>query len=342
MSFLLPIAKWIAKSDTQHETAPRSKAQPTVEWQVNGLCNYDCTYCIQSRKSRVGYPDTATIDAIVGGLGTLPGVWEVKMSGGEVFAFKGFIDHVVPQMMHRTQHVISVLTNFSAPIHVLRRFSELTGSRLRITSASFHPDTAKLDEFLAKAIEYRECRESNNPNSSFVVNVVLVPGSVSHHFRYRDALNDAGLRYFPQLMKIRGGVYPYDDSEIAMIAEITGGSCNPREVNRAPNYQGLFCEAGMSYFIIDQKGEAYTCRTAKKYSGVDDAFAPDEDDDAVNGQDDFKVKARLGSFVRGDFQLFREGGLCPYSICPCTVPANRGIVHLPPHTKIPTEEEFDA
>lgn len=342
MSFLLPISKWITKSSKQREKGFRTKAQPTVEWQVNGLCNYDCTYCIQSRKSRVGYPDTETIDAIVGGLSSLPGVWEVKMSGGEVFAFKGFIEQVIPQMMQRTVHEVSVLTNFSAPIHVLRRFSELTGDRLRITSASFHPDTADLDEFLAKAIEYRDCRESNNPNSSFVVNVVLVPGSVSHHFRYRDALNDAGLRYFPQLMKIRGGVYPYDASEIAMIAEITGGSCDPREVNRAPNYQGLFCEAGMSYFIVDQKGEAYTCRTAKKYAKVDDTLDLDDDDVAVNGQNDFKVKARLGSFVRGDFQLFQEGGLCPYSICPCTVPANRGIVHLPPHTRIPTEGEFDA
>jgi hypothetical protein len=98
----------------------------------------------------------------------------------------------------------------------------------------------------------------------------------------------------------------------------------------------------MSYFIVDQKGEAYTCRTAKKYVRVDDAFDLDDDDVAVNGQNDFKVKARLGSFVRGDFQLFREGGLCPYSICPCTVPANRGIVHLPPNTKILTEGEFDA
>ena len=28
----------------------------TVEWQVCGVCNYDCSYCIQSRKSRVGHP----------------------------------------------------------------------------------------------------------------------------------------------------------------------------------------------------------------------------------------------------------------------------------------------
>jgi sulfatase maturation enzyme AslB (radical SAM superfamily) len=30
--------------------------QPTIEWQVCGHCNYDCSYCIQSKSARVGHP----------------------------------------------------------------------------------------------------------------------------------------------------------------------------------------------------------------------------------------------------------------------------------------------
>jgi len=100
------------------------------------------------------------------------------MSGGEPFAFKGFINLVIPQLVERTNHRISVLTNFSAPVSVLARFCQLTAERLRITSASLHPDTVCADEFIDKAIAYRDLRNEFNPNSSFVVNVVLVPGSV--------------------------------------------------------------------------------------------------------------------------------------------------------------------
>lgn len=348
MSFPLPIAKWFTDSWAGRGSGSQRNVQPTVEWQVNGICNYDCMYCIQSRKNRVGVPSSDTIRAIIGGLGTLPDIWEVKMSGGEVFAFKGFIEQVVPELMNRTVHNVSVLTNFSAPINILKRFSEFTGPRLRITSASFHPDTANLDEFVAKAIEYRTFRQQNNPSSSFVVNVVMVPGKLKQHYKYRDAITEAGFRYFPQLMKIRGGVYPYDDSEISTITEITGGSHDPRKVNRAPSYQGLFCEAGKSYFIVDQTGEAYTCRTGKKYTTVGhqnnvDDDASEEFDASVDSGDRYvKTQSRLGSFVRGDFKLFQRGGLCPYPICPCTVPANRGIVHLPSGSDSSDIGEFDA
>jgi len=255
-----------------------------------------------------------TIRAIIGQFAQLPGEWELKMSGGEPFAFKGFIGSVIPQLVNRTSHFISVLTNFSAPVDVLERFCKLTSGRLRITSASLHPDTACVDEFVDKAIAYRDLRACHNPHSSFVVNVVLVPGYVANHLTYREKIETAGLRYFPQLMKIKGGVYPYNDADRKLIEELTGGSHDPRKVNRSPNYNGVHCEAGAWYFTVDQTGEAYSCRTGKRFLEIND-------------------QARLGNLVDGTFQLRKRGGPCPYSICPCTVPANRGIVRLSPEIR---------
>lgn len=288
---------------------PYPDLQPTVEWQVNGFCNYDCTYCIQSVASRVGIPSDATVRAIVGELAKLPGTWEIKMSGGEPFAFKGFVGLVIPQLVERTPHRISVLTNFSASLDVLQRFCQLVGDRLHITSASLHPDTADLTEFIDKAVAYRELRAAHCPNSSFVVNVVLVPGHVTDHLAYRERIESEGLRYFPQLMKIKGGVFPYDASERAIIEELTGGSHDPRVVNRSPSYEGAHCEAGAWYFTVDQTGEAYSCRTGKRFVEIDD-------------------RARMGNLAQGTFALRTQGGRCPYPICPCTVPVNRGIVRL--------------
>ncbi len=86
---------------------------PTIEWQVAGACNYDCSYCIQSRRYRRGRPDAAQIDSALSFFRGLPGTWEIKCSGGEAFAHPAFLDTIVPGLMASTPHLISVLTNLS-------------------------------------------------------------------------------------------------------------------------------------------------------------------------------------------------------------------------------------
>lgn len=281
--------------------------QPTVEWQVNGHCNYRCTYCIQSPKRRVGMPTEAMVTHVIDAFATLPGTWEIKMSGGEPFAYHGLMKWVIPGLVERTPHHISILTNFSAPLAVLERFCRLTGPRLRITSASLHLEHDTVEAFLAKALAYRALRAAHNPHSSFVVNSVLVPGKIQAQLAIKEAVEAEGLRFFPQLMKIKGGVYPYGARETRLIERLTGGSHKPTEVNRAPSYQGQHCDAGVWYFVVDQHGEAHSCRTGKRLAIADD-------------------EANLGNLAEGTFQRRRVGGPCPYPICPCTVPANRGIV----------------
>ena len=84
---------------------------PTVEWQVAGACNYDCSYCIQSRKYRRGRPHREQIASALDFFASLPGRWEIKCSGGEAFAHPLFMAAIVPGLMARTDHNISILTN---------------------------------------------------------------------------------------------------------------------------------------------------------------------------------------------------------------------------------------
>ncbi|MFT7623780.1 MAG: organic radical activating enzyme [Myxococcota bacterium] len=287
---------------------PFADLEPTVEWQVNGVCNYDCTYCIQSRAYRTGMPDQAVSEAIVTGLAALPGRWEIKMSGGEPFAYPGLMRWVIPGLVEQTRHRISILTNLSASLKTLGRFSELTGSRLSIVSASLHLEYVDSKEWIAKAVEFAALRDRHNPRSSFVVNSVLVPGRLAEQRDIKERVEAAGLRYFPQLMKIKGGVFPYSAREQQIILELTGGSESPRDVNRAPSYEGHHCEAGAWYFVVDQRGEAWSCRTGKRFAVEDDR------------------EAYMGNLADGSFARRQKGGLCSYSICPCTVPANRGVI----------------
>lgn len=293
-----------------------------MEWQVNGACNYDCTYCIQSKKRRVGIPEETTAAAIIRSFATLPGRWEIKMSGGEPFANPGFVRHIVPALAQQTPHLISVLTNFSAPVKMLEAFCKAAGDRLRVTSASIHLEFDAVDAFIAKAIAYRDLRQRFAPQASFVVNSVLVPGRLDAQVAVKARLEQVGFRYFPQLMKIKGGVFPYSGRDVALVEGLTGGSVDPKVVNVAPSYRGLHCEAGAWYFTVDQNGDAWSCRTGKRHAGPGSALHDDETDEPSDG-------AFLGNLADGSFRRRAHGGICDYDICPCTVPALRNIVRRP-------------
>jgi hypothetical protein len=274
------------------------RRQPTVEWQVAGACNYDCSYCIQSPKYRRGRPDRDQLERAIDSLATLPGSWEIKCSGGEAFAHPLFLDCVVPGIRARTPHTLSVLTNLSASRDDLARFVSLTNGRLLVFSASLHLEFVTVDAFVDKAEWLVSMLE---PGVRFVVNQVVFPGREADAAACRAKVEAAGLRWFPQLYKVGGGVADYPD-DVALRALI-GDAPGPREANLAPSYRGRRCWSGVDYFTVDKDGTAWSCRTAKRHGA-----------------------GHLGNLFDGTLVRLTAPAPCPYDICPCTVPANRGMV----------------
>lgn len=273
--------------------------QPTIEWQTNGVCNYDCSYCIQSRRYRQGHPTDADIDKFLEFFGGVPGVWEIKMSGGEPFAFRGFLERIIPGLAP-LPHRVSVLTNLSAPVSSLRRFVDLVGDKLSVVSASLHREYTSVEKFVEKAAQLRLWLR---PETALVVNSVLVPGTLEDLEAVRRLIEESGLRYFPQVMKTKHGVYPYAPSDLVMIQRLTGKSPTPREANMAPSYRGRNCWTGVEYFVLEQNGDAWSCRTARRFR-----------------------QGYMGNVLDETFKLLTRPRRCVYDICPCTVPANRGMV----------------
>lgn len=275
------------------------RRQPTIEWQTNGVCNYDCSYCIQSRVYRRGHPTDAEVDKFLAFFEALPAVWEIKMSGGEPFAFKGFLGRVVPGLA-RLPHRVSVLTNLSAPFNSLGRFVDAVGDKLAVVSASLHLEYTSAEEFVEKAAWLRL---RLRPETALVVNSVLVPGTLEQLAEVRRLIEGAGLHYFPQVMKTKHGVFPYNASDLVTIQSLTGRNPTPREANMAPSYRGRVCWTGVEYFALEQNGDAWSCRTARRFR-----------------------QGYLGNVLAGTVRLLSEPRRCVYDICPCTVPANRGMI----------------
>lgn len=293
--------------------APPWPHQPTVEWQVVGQCNYDCSYCIQSRKHRVGINGNESLARAIDWLATLPvddaGPWEVKTTGGEPFSFRGFLDVVVPGLMERTPHHMSTLTNLSAPASTLQKFASLTRGRLRVVSASLHLEHTTPTQFLARLSALRDAVDDD---VRIVVNAVLVPDRLEVVREAQQAVEAAGFRFFPQLMKVKGGVFAYSPQQWAQVKHIVGDlddAARTRSANLAPAYTGRHCWAGARYFVLTKEGDAYSCRTAKRHGEgfLGNVYATTNDvDDAV--------------------VLHPGARACPYTICPCATPANRGMI----------------
>lgn len=285
--------------------APPWPHEPVVEWQVLGACNYDCSYCIQSKRHRVGVPTAEQLASSLAFLRSLPGAWEVKTTGGEPFAFKGFLAAVVPGLMD-TPHAMSTLTNLSVPAAVLRRFARLTYGRLRVVSASLHLEHTEPAPFLDRL---EALRDAAADDVRIVVNCVLVPDALEDVRRAQDAVLARGFRFFPQLMKVNGGVHAYTHAQLGVVRDIVGDlevAAATRSANLAPAYTGRRCFAGARYLVLTKEGQAWACRTAKRH----------------------------GEGLLGDVHSELQGGVtlragpvrCPYTICPCATPANRGMI----------------
>jgi len=289
----------MAEALTPPVAAAPPPRQPTVEWQVAGACNYDCSYCIQSPKYRRGRPEAAQLDAALAFFSALPGVWEIKCSGGEAFAHPLFLQQVVPGLIDRTPHQISVLTNLSASPAALAAFVDRTAGRLAVFSASLHLEHVDPDAFLDKAAAVAA---RLSPGARLVVNQVVLPGKLAEAAACKAKTEARGLRWFPQLFKTKAGVSAYPGEEQALVALI-GAAPGPREANLAPSYRGRRCWAGVDYFTVDKDGFAWSCRSAKRHG-----------------------EGLLGNIFDGGAARWTAPRACPYGRCPCTVPPNRGMV----------------
>jgi hypothetical protein len=295
--------------------APPWPHQPLVEWQVVGQCNYDCSYCIQAKKHRTGVPGVDELRRALAFLAALPvdvdgggdgqgraRPWEVKTTGGEPFSTRLFLDVVVPGLMDETPHRMSTLTNLSPGPAVLRRFAARTRGRLSVVSASLHLEHTSVDDFLRRLTALRDAVDDD---TRIVVNSVLVPDRLEEVRQARRAVIAAGFRFFPQLMKVKGGVFAYSAAQMRVVDEIVGGLASAaatRSANLAPSYLGRRCFAGARYLVLAKDGTAWACRTARRFG---QGFLGD-----LSGG----VRLRAGA-IR-----------CPYPICPCTTVANRGMI----------------
>lgn len=305
----ISLKKKVSDHEDLSSTLGESAKLPTVEWQITGKCNYRCSYCIQGKHPKISFqPHREQINRALDALIALPGSWEIKISGGEPFVSASFLDLVIPRIIQESKHYISILSNLSASTEELARFADLCRDRLKVISASYHPEFTSLKDFLNRS---KFLQHEIGNRLKIKVNIVLLPGQIYRHFYYRFLVKRRGLNYYGQFYKNGGQVWRYNFFDKLFLFFLLGKQKSPHKVNRAPSYKGSLCEAGRKYFIIQKEGDAWVCRSARRK----------ESKTAEKERQYY-----MGNIFNGDFSLRSEAFVCPFSICPCSVPYNRGFI----------------
>lgn len=274
---------------------PPRPLEGAISWNMNTTCNYRCTYCTQRFKDDRGRW-AKDVDAFVAFFASLPGRWEVKLSGGEPFVHPR-LDEVV-RGIARAGHRVSVVTNFSAERDELAAFVAAAGDALRVFSCSLHLEyVPALDAWLDKVTWLRATLP---PGASLNVHSVATRASLPRLEAIRAAHEARGVVFKVQPEKQEGRVIEYSAGERDAILGL-GGHNLLGDV--APSFEGLPCWAGARYFILDDEGDAFRCYPARR-----------------------RKKERLGNVLDGTFALRDDARACPYDYCNCTVPIERGMM----------------
>lgn len=270
-----------------------------VSWNMNDTCNYRCSYCTQRfNPDRSGHLDEVAIARHVRAFESLPGSWEVKLSGGEPFRQPGLVDIVRGLVAHG--HVVSIQTNFSMAERQLLAFMGATQGALHVFAASLHLEYASVGDFIARARALEPWIRDHGV--SFCVTSVATPERLRMlHDEVAPAFREAGIRFKVQPEKVHGVVRRYSAEETELLLAL-GGHNGLGAI--APDFQGRLCWAGSRYLVIKSSGEAYRCYPASRVGGK---------------------WAKVGSIDTG-FALMDGPRACPYTHCNCTVPIERGMI----------------
>ena len=267
-----------------------------VSWNVNDTCNYRCSYCTQ-RFMPVRSFRLEEVERAVEAFSRLPGRWEIKMSGGEPFQQPSIV--ALAAGLVARGHVVSVQTNFSAPVDRLRAFLEATRGGLYVFSASLHLEYTSETEVLER---YEIVRPYEALGVRFNVTSVGTPSRlIELRDRVAPFFERHGISFKVQPEKVGGYVRNYTTEERAILEALGGHN---RTGNIENDFRGRLCRAGMQYLVVQSSGDAFRCYPARRVGGR---------------------YARCGSLWTG-FELLNRARPCPYTYCNCTVPIERGMI----------------
>jgi sulfatase maturation enzyme AslB (radical SAM superfamily) len=269
-------------------------------WLIHLICNYKCNYCF----------NTEIWDLIEGEYKYVPaedwvkawervysdyGEFEISISGGEPFIYKGFTDVLLA--LSKISY-ITINTNFSCGKKELDIIADKVDPSRVEFFAGFHPDHADFNTYI-KNIAFLK-----DNGFHCQVNYVTYPGQIDKMDFYKEVFEEMGVNFVPSPFKgtYHGRVYPesFNQKEKKYMVECLVDNARPigekkadyieKRINFVKSKNKL-CRAGYDFALVNYDGAIYPC---------------------VNN-----FKRKIGNIFDDDFETFPEPERCQCEVCPC-------------------------
>jgi len=350
--------RWAGENRIPIETFDRSVPAPRDDnpgfqpapvfwnWEMVLACNFRCSYCNYTclgwgRHHPMNvFPGLSRLTEVWTRLQELYGTIHLELSGGECTTYPDW-DGVINMLVGL--HTLSLDTNLSFDA---QSFSDLVDlKRVRI-SASFHPQFAEIEPFLAK------CRLLKDGGvSDIFVNYVAYPDQLPRMGEYKRAFNADGIKFYVQPYQgvyKKKSVYPdsYTDDEKKVVDAVLALPGEDSDISRGRfAWKGSALRTGtedqLKKIEEDRAGRGYAapkaappekpaerserppvlCRMGQRYAKTyvnGDTYRCCAKISEEHPAGLLAKKFRLGNlFLDDTTELLDEPAPCDYVPCPC-------------------------
>jgi organic radical activating enzyme len=291
----------IATKKTDDPSSSSSMTETTyfADLQWFYTCNYNCSYCLQSRRPPGKAWKNENVEKIIDFFDKRQEQWHIKIIGGEPTIHPLFV-YLCEKLTKK--HIINVITNASLPIEKLEKFvSVVKKEHVSGIACSLQPvdeDGGRREAFYCKV----KLLKDNGYNVS--VSYVAAPDRIKRMPEHKQFFEETGIRFqvLPLLGEMNGKRYPndYSEEEFELLSNLGTIPAYMRyflEKGR-PCVYGKRCDHGHNKIIIlGATGAIKGCLYDKK---------------------------RIGNIYEGWMNLDNRPRSCQYAFCPCP--------HLPDNT----------
>jgi MoaA/NifB/PqqE/SkfB family radical SAM enzyme len=250
-----------------------------IIWNMTRRCNFLCEYCYYSENnvkdnSLAKYYTPQEIEIAFDRTNKK---WLILLSGGEPFLYP-YIYDILARLSKK--HILQITTNL-INCDIDKLFNSLKPESVMMISVSYHvtqkTDQNQIDDFINK---YNLLKDNEYP---VLVNYVSYPPLLNRIDEDYEYLKLRGIQSFSVLTFrgiYNGKEYPgsYDKQELALIKKYSIDASEMLIATAKTNFYRHYCDAGHSFFSMDENGNITRCGTIKDNYGnlFKGTFTPDE------------------------------------------------------------------
>ncbi|MFE7515208.1 radical SAM protein [Streptomyces sp. NPDC057540] len=239
------------------------EAQIWIDWHLTNRCNFFCDYCHPQIRHVLNkrHLDERTPKECAAAFDAIGPTCGILMSGGEPFAFPGFVD--LCRLLTR-KHFIAINTNLSFTEDIRCFAASVPPDRVSRILAAVHVEERERNDLPLEDFgrNFRILRDAGyDITAAYVLHPELLHRAESDFERLRSSGVDRLVgKVFKGIWQKRRFPRNYNDEELQVVRKlITDYHVGAAYIDRDWNFSGAACRAGTNSFKVMITGEVRRC-----------------------------------------------------------------------------------